>query len=70
MAGQVDTARSVERNAFTINEFAHRNTLSRNSIYREISDKRLRRIKVGSRTLITKAAEADWIALCEQEAGR
>jgi excisionase family DNA binding protein len=42
--------------------------LSRQSIYNEINDGRLRTFKVGRRRLVSPAALEDWVAALEREA--
>lgn len=55
-----------ETDAYSIRTFASRNGLSFGKAYQEVSAGRLRTMKVGRRTLVTKEAAADWRALCEQ----
>jgi hypothetical protein len=50
----------VQRAASTINEFAERNRLCRESVYAEIRRKRLKAHKLGSKTLIFAEDEAAW----------
>ena len=50
----------AQRAASTINEFAERNRLCRETVYAEIPLKRLKARKVGSKTLIFAEDEAAW----------
>ena len=50
----------AQRAASTINEFAERNRLCRETVYAEIQLKRLKARKVGSKTLIFAEDEAAW----------
>jgi hypothetical protein len=50
----------AQRAASTINEFAERNRLCRETVYAEIRLKRLKARKVGSKTLIFAEDEAAW----------
>ena len=52
---------SMTRNAYSIAELAHRNNVSRSTIYREHGRGRLRFIRIGARTLITAEEEARWL---------
>jgi len=51
--------------AFSIPEFCLAYRLSRSAVYKQISARRLRTMKVGSRTLISRRAARDWETLCE-----
>jgi len=51
--------------AFSISEFCLAYRLSRSAVYKQISARRLRTMKVGSRTLISRRAARDWETLCE-----
>ncbi|MGJ8668978.1 MAG: hypothetical protein ACSHXK_05775 [Oceanococcus sp.] len=55
-----------EADSFSVRTFASRNGLSYGKAYQEIAAGRLRTMKVGRRTLITKEAAVDWRTLCEQ----
>jgi hypothetical protein len=55
-----------ERGAFDITGFCLAYRLSRSMIYREIRDGRLRVMKVGNRTLISRRAARDYELLCEK----
>jgi hypothetical protein len=55
-----------ERGAFDITTFCLAYKLSRSMVYREIKDGRLRVMKVGNRTLISRRAARDYERLCEQ----
>jgi hypothetical protein len=50
------------KRAFRIEEFAHRNSISRAQVYIELKAGRLNAKKVGSATLITIEAENAWLA--------
>jgi hypothetical protein len=54
---QVNTKRS-----FRIDEFAHRNSISRAQVYIELREGRLNARKVGSATLITIEDETAWLS--------
>ncbi len=53
--------------AYNIPAFCRAFSLSRSSVYHEIKTGRLRRVKVGSRTLISYEAARDWLRILEQE---
>ena len=55
----------MTRNAYSIDEVAERNDLSRSTIYREHGRGRLRFIRIGARTLITAEEEARWLREAE-----
>jgi hypothetical protein len=55
-----------ERGAFDITQFCLAYRLSRSMVYREIKEGRLRVMKVGNRTLISRRAARDYERLCEQ----
>ncbi|WP_210035471.1 helix-turn-helix domain-containing protein [Methylobacterium sp. PvR107] len=48
--------------AFTVQEFCELHKIGRTSFYKEIQTGRLEAVKVGSKTLITSAAAARWLA--------
>jgi hypothetical protein len=52
--------RVAQRAASTINEFAERNHICRETVYVEIRHKRLKAHKLGSKTLIFAEDEAAW----------
>ena len=54
------TAQTTKR-AFRIDEFAHRNSISRAQVYIELKAGRLNAKKVGSATLITIEDENAWL---------
>jgi len=56
--------------AFSISEFCLAYKLSRSAVYKQISARRLRTMKVGSRTLISRRAARDWETLCEIRDGQ
>jgi hypothetical protein len=56
------TAQATTKRAFRIEEFAHRNSISRAQVYIELKTGRLNARKVGSATLITIADENAWLA--------
>jgi hypothetical protein len=49
------------KRAFRIEEFAHRNSISRAQVYIELKEGRLNARKVGSATLITVEDEDAWL---------
>lgn len=49
------------KGAYTINEFSAWSTLSRSRIYAEIRSKRLKKTKIGRRTVITYHDACDWL---------
>jgi hypothetical protein len=51
--------------AFSISEFCLAYRISRSAVYKQIQARRLRTMKVGSRTLISRRAARDWETLCE-----
>jgi hypothetical protein len=55
------TAQTVTKRAFRIDEFAHRNSISRAQVYIELKIGRLNARKVGSATLITLEDEDAWL---------
>ena len=56
---------SMTRNAYSIAELAHRNNVSRSTIYREHGRGRLRFVRIGARSLITAEEEARWLREAE-----
>ena len=56
------TAQTTTKRAFRIEEFAHRNSISRAQVYIELKTGRLNARKVGSATLITIEDENAWLA--------
>ena len=56
----------MTRNAFTIDELAKRNGLSRATIYREHAAGRLGFAKIRTRTMITAEEEARWLRAATQ----
>jgi hypothetical protein len=55
------TSQTVAKRAFRIDEFAHRNSISRAQVYIELKAGRLNARKVGSATLITIEDESAWL---------
>jgi excisionase family DNA binding protein len=56
-----------EAEAYRVSEFCQRYKISRTSLYKEVSEKRLRFIKRGRRTLIARLEAERWFAaLCQQ----
>ena len=55
------TAKTTTKRAFRIEEFAHRNSISRAQVYIELKAGRLNARKVGSATLITIEDENAWL---------
>jgi hypothetical protein len=55
------SGQTVAKRAFRIEEFAHRNSISRAQVYIELKAGRLNARKVGSATLITIEDEDAWI---------
>ena len=53
--------------AFDIPGFLSAYRLSRSKLYKEIAARRLRVMKVGTRTLISRRAALDWERLCERQ---
>jgi hypothetical protein len=56
------------RGAFDVPSFLLAYHLSRSKLYKEIAAGRLRVMKVGTRTLISRRAALDWERLCEGRA--
>jgi hypothetical protein len=50
------------KRSFRIEEFAHRNSISRAQVYIELKEGRLNARKVGSATLITVEDETAWLS--------
>ena len=60
-----------DKDAFTIEEFCLRHGVSRAHVYNQWAAGRgPRRMKVGSRTLISREAAEDWRRQCEAEASK
>ena len=59
----------MTRNAYSIDEVAERNDLSRSTVYREHGRGRLRFIRIGARTLITAEEEARWLREAAETVG-
>jgi hypothetical protein len=59
---QMETAASHNKRAFRVEEFAHRNSISRAQVYIELKAGRLNARKVGSATLITIEDENAWLS--------
>jgi hypothetical protein len=57
----MDTQSPSQKRAFRIDEFAHRNSISRAQVYIELKAGRLNARKVGSATLITLEDETAWL---------
>jgi hypothetical protein len=57
----MDTQSTPQKRAFRIDEFAHRNSISRAQVYIELKAGRLNARKVGSATLITVEDETAWL---------
>jgi hypothetical protein len=58
----MDQMETAAKRAFRIEEFAHRNSISRAQVYIELKTGRLNARKVGSATLITIEDESAWLA--------
>ena len=56
------SAQTSTKRAFRIDEFAHRNSISRAQVYIELKAGRLNARKVGSATLITIEDESAWLS--------
>jgi Helix-turn-helix domain len=57
----------MENEAYRVSEFCQRYAISRTSLYKEIWADRLRIIKRGRRTLISRAEAERWFSnLCQQ----
>lgn len=52
----------ANRNAITVAEFCQRNCISRATFYNEVSRGNVSYFKVGSKTLVSLAAERAWLA--------
>ena len=52
--------------AFSINEFCRRYGIGRTSAYQEIAAGRLRAVKAGRRTLVTREAAEAWLGTLSQ----
>ncbi len=52
----------MEKHALSINEFCSRYSVGRTKTYAEISSGRLRAVKFGRRTLVTKEDAEAWLA--------
>ena len=57
----MDSQSTLQKRAFRIDEFAHRNSISRAQVYIELKAGRLNARKVGSATLITIEDENAWL---------
>ena len=57
----MDNQSTAQKRAFRIDEFAHRNSISRAQVYIELKAGRLNARKVGSATLITTEDEDAWL---------
>jgi hypothetical protein len=57
----MDNQATLQKRAFRIDEFAHRNSISRAQVYIELKAGRLNARKVGSATLITTEDEDAWL---------
>jgi excisionase family DNA binding protein len=60
--------RDQRRAAYTVDEVAARNRISRLAVYAEIAAGRLRSYKIGRGRRISADAESDWIRTKEGEA--
>jgi hypothetical protein len=58
----METVAAQAKRAFRIEEFAHRNSISRAQVYIELKAGRLNARKVGSATLITIEDESAWLS--------
>jgi len=56
-----------EPRAYSIRAFCAANGISRSQVYNEIKAGRLKRVKLGRKTLITREANDDWLRLLEAE---
>jgi excisionase family DNA binding protein len=61
-------AGGTDRKARTIDEFGQAWRIGRTTVFKEISEGRLRALRVGRRTLITTEAEDEWHAARKAEA--
>jgi excisionase family DNA binding protein len=52
---------SVEKRAFSVDEFCARYGVGRTTAYEEIKAKRLQVVKAGKRTLVTADAAESWL---------
>lgn len=52
----------MQKNAYTPAEICHRNGIGKTTLYAEIKSGRVEAIKIGRKTLITAAAEQDWLS--------
>jgi hypothetical protein len=52
----------VERRAFGVHEFAKRNNIGKDKVYKEIREGRLKARKAGKRTIIFDTDEDEWRA--------
>jgi hypothetical protein len=57
----MDIQPTIQKRAFRIDEFTHRNSISRAQVYLELKAGRLKARKVGSATLITIEDETAWL---------
>lgn len=57
---QIAAELDKDTSAVSIEDFARRYSIGRNSVYREIGDGRLRAHKCGRRTLILRESELEW----------
>jgi hypothetical protein len=57
----MDSQPTFQKRSFRIDEFAHRNSISRAQVYIELNAGRLNARKVGSATLITLEDENEWL---------
>ena len=67
-APQGDLRASPEKLAYTVPEALYATGLGRTTLYALIAERKLRIIKVGSRTLIPADSLRDYLASLEQEA--
>jgi hypothetical protein len=58
----MDNSTTLPKRAFRVDDFAHRNSISRAQVYIELKAGRLSARKVGSATLITVEDESAWLA--------
>lgn len=52
----------IETEVYRVSEFCERYKISRTSLYKEVNEKRLRLIKRGRRTLISRLEAERWLA--------
>lgn len=53
---------TIQKLAFSLEEFAKAHSLSRSTVYKELNSGRLKVSKVGRRTIVTAEQAAEWRA--------